>query len=71
MLAVLNCCMLALQLLTVQADIQAQQEYERLYGTAPHGEWQLKAAPFSPAVLMLADENLGVIGKSRFGSEVF
>lgn len=48
-----------------------QQEYTRLYGTAPHGEWQLKAAPFSPAVLMLADEKLGVIGMSRHESEVY
>ena len=61
---------MCLQLLSTQADAKARQMYEWLFGSALEGAWELKAAPFSPAVLVLANEELGVIGTSRLGSNV-
>ena len=62
--------MCALQLLSAQADTKARQNHQRLFGSALEGAWELKAAPFSPAVLVLANEEMGVIGTSRLGSKV-
>lgn len=51
-------------------DTKARAKYEGLFGSALEGGWELMAAPFSSAVLMLANEEVGVIGNGRLGSKV-
>ena len=64
-------CWNAMQLINTSMDARARQRYKTLFGTPLEEPWELKASPFSPAVRMLAYDEVGVIGMGKLDSKVY
>lgn len=60
-----------MQLINTSMDARARQRYKTLFGTPLEEPWELKASPFSPAVRMLAYDEVGVIGMGKLDSKVY